>query len=320
MHILITGAAGFIGQILARELLNSPDHTVLLADITPPPIPQGCKHPENAKCVQVDLLFDASSVITPELDAAYLFHGIMSSGAEANFDLGMSVNIDSTRRILDAVRHTVPGLRVIYASSEAVYGMPLPQNVTEDVFPLPESSYGCQKMICETLVNDYTRRGFITGFSLRFPTISVRPGKPTAAASSFISGIVREPLKGEKCIVPLENRSWKHWMCSPKTLVFNLLVALKLPKEALPPHKRAINVPGFAVTIQDMMDALAEVGGKDKLEFVVEKEDPFLKPILESWGDSYDNSLGVGLGMNQDSSFVQSVRDYVEGLGEEKKT
>lgn len=105
--------------------------------------------------------------------------------------------------------------------------------------------------MCEYLINDYTRRGFINGFSLRFPTISVRPGKPTAAASSFISGVIREPMAGKECVVPIVNRAWSHWMCSPKTLVMNLIVALGLEKGVLPVHRRAINMPGFKVTVQD---------------------------------------------------------------------
>jgi len=169
-------------------------------------------------------------------------------------------------------------------------------------------------MMCEFLINDYTRRGYINGFSLRFPTISVRPGKPTAAASSFISGVIREPMAGKECIVPLKDREWSHWMCSPKTLVFNLKVALGLERDSLPGHRRSINMPGFRVTVQDMLDALEEVGGKDKLRFVREEDDEAVKKILYSWGDDYDNKLALSLGMKQDKSFVDSVRDYVDGL------
>lgn len=314
MQILITGAAGFIGQILAKELLSDQQNAIILADIVQPPIPSGSKYPENAKAMKLDLLKDASGVITRDLDAAYLFHGIMSSGSEANFELGLSVNVDSTRGVLECIRKTRPGLRVIYASSCAVYGTPFPAVISEADLPTPESSYGCQKMICEMLINDYTRRGYITGFTLRFPTITVRPGKPTAAASSFISGIIREPLAGQRCVVPMTNRGWKHWVCSPKTLVYNLVLALSFERDCLPPHKRSINVPGFQVTIQDMRDALEEVGGKEALALVDEEDDPLMKPILESWGDCYDNSLALGLGMKQDKSFVETVLEYKKGI------
>ncbi|KAJ5137260.1 hypothetical protein N7526_003493 [Penicillium atrosanguineum] len=303
MHILITGAAGFIGQLLAKELLNDSEYRITLTDIHQPPIPQGVRYPQNATAVKADLLASARDVVDSSLDAVYAFHGIMSSGSEANFDLGMSVNVDATRNLLEALRHTCPGVRVIYASSQAVYGQPLPEVVTDSVIPTPESSYGAEKIICETLVNEYTRRKFITGFTLRFPTISVRPGAPTAAASSFLSGMIREPLDGKECVIPIEDRSFKSWLCSPKTLVHNLLVTLRLSGDSVPPHIRQINVPG-------MMDALEKVAGKDKLALLQEKEDPALVPILKSWPTQFDNTQAISLGMKRDESFEQTVLDY----------
>ncbi|EAU35921.1 conserved hypothetical protein [Aspergillus terreus NIH2624] len=310
MQILITGAAGFIGQLLAAELLNDPAYKLLLTDINEPPIPKGVKYPQNARAVTADLLQGADAVVDPSLDAVYAFHGIMSSGSEANFDLGMSVNVDATRNLLEALRRTCPGVRVIYSSSQAVYGQPLPEVVDDRVIPTPQSSYGAEKIICETLINEYTRRGFITGFTLRFPTISVRPGQPTAAASSFLSGMIREPLAGKECVIPVEDRAFKSWLCSPKTLVHNLVLSLSLPADAVPPHIRQINVPGICVTIQEMMDALEKVGGKDKLAYLKEKEDPALRPILDSWPTRFDNSQAISLGFKRDSSFEQAVRDY----------
>lgn len=314
MQILITGAAGFIGQLLATELLNDPTYHVTLTDIVQPPIPKGVRHPENATAVKADLINAASDVVNSSLDAVFAFHGIMSSGSEANFDLGMSVNIDATRNLLEALRHTCPGVRVIYSSSQAVYGQPLPEIVTDSVIPTPESSYGTEKFVCETLINEYTRRKFINGFTLRFPTISVRPGAPTAAASSFLSGMIREPLDGKACVIPIEDRSFKSWLCSPKTLVQNLLLALRLPADSVPPHIRQINVPGICVTLQGMMDALEKVGGKDKLDLLTEKEDPALVPILRSWPTQFDNSQAISLGFKRDESFEQAVRDYKVAL------
>lgn len=310
MHVLITGAAGFIGQLLAKELLNDSEYRVTLTDIHQPPIPQGVRYPQNATAVKADLLTGAKDVVDSSLDAVYAFHGIMSSGSEANFDLGMSVNVDATRNLLEALRQTCPGVRVIYASSQAVYGQPLPEVVTDSVIPTPESSYGAEKIICETLINEYTRRKFITGFTLRFPTISVRPGAPTAAASSFLSGMIREPLDGKACVIPIEDRSFKSWLCSPKTLVHNLLITLRLPGDSVPPHVRQINVPGICVTVQGMMDALEKVCGKEKLALLQEKEDPALVPILKSWPTQFDNTQAISLGMKRDESFEQAVLDY----------
>jgi nucleoside-diphosphate-sugar epimerase len=317
MNILITGAAGFIGQLLAKELLNDPTHKVLLVDIVDPPVPASVKYPQNAKTIKTDLIDgDIESLITESApDAVYAFHGIMSSGSEANFELGMKANVDATRNLLEALRtKSSPGVRFIYSSSQAVYGQPLPKVVTDDVIPTPESSYGAAKIICETLVNDYTRRGFITGFTLRFPTISVRPGKPTAAASSFLSGMIREPLNGQEATIPLEDRSFESWLCSPRTLVRNLIITLSLPADCVPPHIRQINVPGICVTTQDMMDALEKVGGKDKLALLKEQEDPVIKKIVHSWPTRFDNSQAIRLGFHRDESFEQAVRDFKESL------
>ncbi|KAL2107135.1 hypothetical protein VUR80DRAFT_5662 [Thermomyces stellatus] len=315
MFILVTGAAGFIGQLVARALLDDDSNTLLLTDIVEPPVPPGAKHPSRAKCVKADLVNAAESVVPEGLDAAILLHGVMSAGAEENLELGYRVNVDATRSVIHCLAMRCPGVKVLYASSEAVYGRPLPSRaVTENDATSPEMSYGCQKVICETFINDYTRRGLIDGLSLRFPTISVRPGAPSAAVTSFLSGVIREPLNGQPCVIPLKDRSWRHWMSSPKTLVYNVLVALKLPREALPLHRRAVNMPGFAVTVQDMLDALEQEGGRDKLALVKEEERPELKSLLYSWVDNFDNSLALSLGMKQDTSFVQSVRDYKQTI------
>lgn len=315
MRILITGAAGFIGQIVSKELLSDESNELVLTDVIKPSIPHGSKFPSHAKTIQADLIETPATIIQEGLDAAILLHGVMSSAAEADFELGYRVNVDATRSVLFNLAKICPGVLVIYASSEAVYGSPVPKSgVTEADIPTPEMSYGCQKVICETLINDLTRRKMINGFSLRFPTISIRPGAPSAAISAFLSGIIREPLNGEFCIVPLKDRSWRHWMCSPKTLVYNILVTLKLPRDTLPPHRRAVNVPGFAVTVEEMLEALEHVGGKEKLALVREEEVPELKSTLYSWADDFDNSLGLSLGMKQDKSFLQSVLDYIETL------
>jgi len=319
MKILITGAGGFLGQFLARELLNNPDHRVVLTDVIECPVPKGSKYPQNAKVIKADLLKGGvDEVITKDLDAVYIFHGIMSSGSEANFDLGLTVNLDATRAILDKIRKTVPGRRIIYASSQAVYGRPFPDVITEDVFPTPEGSYGAQKLMNEILINDMTRKGFIDGLSFRFPTVTVRPGKPSQAASSFISGVIREPLAGKECIIPIEDRSFPSWVCSPKTLIENLVKALTMPSDCLPSHKRTVNAPGFLATVQDMLDSLERIGGKDKLQYVKEVEDPEVARILRSWAYNFDNKLGLGLGYKKDESFDQCVQEYIDWMKEQE--
>jgi nucleoside-diphosphate-sugar epimerase len=319
--ILITGAAGFIGQILAKELLSSSTNKVILTDIVEPPVPSGAKHPQNATCIKADLN-DATSlnqVVRKDLSAVYIFHGIMSSGSEANFDLGMSVNIDSSRKLLEALRHVCPGVRAVYASSEAIYGRPFPASgvITDSTIPTPESSYGAAKLVIEILINDYTRRGWIDGLSLRFPTVSVRKGKPTAAASSFLSGMIREPLQGKECVLPITDRTMEFWLCSPRTLVRNLIHALDMSTSPLPSHRRSVNLPGICVSVQEMRDVLAKVGGEAKLKLLKEEEDPAQKPILESWAPRFDNEQAFKLGFTKDEGFEQAVMDFRKELEEE---
>jgi nucleoside-diphosphate-sugar epimerase len=319
-RVLITGAAGFIGQLLAERLLSEPHYQLILTDVFEPPIPPRSKNPSHATLIKADLC-DPSSLqalfsSSLPLDAAVLLHGIMSSGAEADFPLGMNVNLHATLAILEQFRRLPTPIRVLYASSLAVYGQPLPAVIDESVLPTPEGSYGTQKLICEALVNDYTRRGFVDGVSLRFPTISVRPGRPTQAASSFLSGMIREPLGGKECVIPLRDRAFRSWLCSPRTLAENLVYALGADFQGkLPVHKRVVNMPGIGVSVQDMMDALARVGGDDKLRFLREETDPQTERILRSWGTEFDNSLAYSLGFRQDVSFEQAVRDYMEVEG-----
>lgn len=321
--VLITGGAGFIGQLMAERLLSDSKCQLVLTDIIQPPIPSAAKYPANAKAIQADLS-NATSLenlisSTSPLDAIYIFHGIMSSGSEADFDLGMKVNLLATMSLLEAIRKAPRQdgklLRVIYASSQAVYGQPLPAVIDENVLPTPEGSYGAQKLIVETLINDYTRKGFIDGLSLRFPTISIRPGKPTQAASSFLSGMIREPLNGQECVIPLKDRSFRSWLCSPKTLAENLVFALGVAVEGkLESHRRVVNMPGIGVSVQDMMDALSVVAGEEKLGLLKEETDPVMERILRSWGTEFDNTLAYDLGFKKDVSFEQAVRDYKGSL------
>ncbi|KFH40916.1 hypothetical protein ACRE_083820 [Hapsidospora chrysogenum ATCC 11550] len=318
MKVLITGAAGFIGQLLATTLLNDDEgrYTVVLTDVVEPPVPKGVKWAQKATPVKADLLTEAQSVVDKSLDAVFMFHGIMSSGSEADFELGMRVNFDATRNTLDVLRATCPGVKLIYTSSQAVYGGIVPEPVNETMRPTPQSSYGCEKMMCEYLINEYHRRGFLDALIFRLPTISVRPGKPTAAASSFLSGMIREPMQNLPCVIPIENREFRHWISSPRMLVRNLVRSLDLPKDSLPDYDRVMCMPGIGVSVQEMMDSLARVGGEDKLQYLSEKEDPAMKAILYSWPAVFDNEKTLKLGFERDGSFDDIVRDFKETLNQ----
>ncbi|KAI0202355.1 hypothetical protein F4808DRAFT_72799 [Astrocystis sublimbata] len=317
-NIIITGAGGLVGPLIATRLLNSPEYNVILTDLVDPVVPSGVAHPENAQCLKGDIT-SASFVATllsaaQPLHAIFIFHGIMSAGSEANYDLSLSVNVNSVRDLLLALRATNPGVRVIYSSSQAVYGQPLPPKVTDDVIPTPEGTYGAHKLLTEVMINDMHRKGFIDAFILRFPSVVVRPGRPTNAASSFLSGMIREPMNGEECVIPLKDRGFRSFLCSPSKLQENLFRVLHMDSGKMPPHIRHINVPGVSVSIQELMDALAKHGGEDKLKLLREETIPDLERILRSWSPDFDVSTPMRLGLTKDESGEDIVKEYIDSL------
>ncbi|KAF3761603.1 hypothetical protein M406DRAFT_50624 [Cryphonectria parasitica EP155] len=318
--ILITGAAGFLGQRLTAALVQKhPEYRLVITDVITPSVPAGLAHTDNIVTIQADLSDPASLAgllaQAQPLAAVFVFHGIMSSGSEADPDLSLRVNLDATRALLLKLVETNKGVRVLYASSQAVYGAPFPDVITDAVTPTPAGVYGTHKLMTELLINDLHRRGQIDAFSMRFPTVSVRAGKPTQAASSFLSGIVREPMNGQECVVPIQDRRYRAVLSGPGTLVANLLAVLKLPSEALPQHVRWINFPGISVTVQELLDALARVGGEDKLQFVREETDPVMERILRSWPLRVDDTTAMNLGLQRDESAESLVREYVASMG-----
>lgn len=317
-NIIITGAGGLVGPLLAQRLLNSPEYHCILTDLAPPIVPPGVAYPENATLKQGDItnpefVKELVQAAHP-LHAIFIFHGIMSAGSEANFELSLKVNLDSVRGLVDHLRVSNPGARVIYASSQAVYGQPLPERVTDQVTPTPESTYGAHKLMTEIYLNDLHRKGFLDVFTVRFPTISVRPGKPTAAASSFLSGIIREPMNGIECVVPIKDREFKSWLASPKTIQENLVRVLNMESDKLPKHVRHINIPGVSVSVQELLDALAKHGGEDKLQYVKEVPDAGQEKILRSWPSAFDTTTPLSLGLVVDESADVIVKQYVESL------
>ncbi|KAI4869600.1 NAD(P)-binding protein [Hypoxylon rubiginosum] len=318
-NIIVTGAGGFIGPLLAARLLNDPEYRLILTDLVEPVVPSGVKYPQNATTLKGDICdptFVSSLLAAAHpLSAIFIFHGIMSAGSEADWDLSLRVNVNSVRDLLVALRNTYPGVRVVYSSSQAVYGQPLPSGaVTDSVTPTPEGTYGAHKLLTETFINDMHRRGFIDAFSLRFPTVSVRPGRPTSAASSFLSGMIREPMKGETSVVPLRDRAFRSFLCSPATLQENLIRVLRMDGAKLPRHIRHINVPGISVSVQELMDALAKYGGEDKLKYVKEETNPDLERILRSWAPEIDTTTPLKLGLVKDESADALVKQYIDSL------
>ncbi|KAH7128129.1 NAD-dependent epimerase/dehydratase-like protein [Dendryphion nanum] len=314
MTIIITGGGGFVGQILAKKLLEAnPNERLILADVHAPPKPTG-HDSDNIKCIAADLTEPSAcqTLIDTKPDAVYILHGIMSSGAEANLELGLKVNFDSVRNLLDTIRTTKPGTKVIFTSSCAVFGRAAVQNVANetDIVPMPESSYGTQKLMIEFLINDYSRRGLIDGRVVRLPTVFVRAGAPTAAASSFVSGIVREPVHGQESELPVDPEIGI-WLVSPRTLAHNLVYAKDVAADKLG-HFRTILLPGYTASSREILDALEKVAGKETRALVKEKRDETVQRIVLSWPAKYDTLRAKSLGFSEDVGLEQTIRDFIE--------
>ncbi|MGB7086719.1 MAG: D-erythronate dehydrogenase [Phormidesmis sp.] len=322
MHILITGGAGFLGQRLAIALLTHPlVKSLTLADIVMPPVPtasdvaQPAAMKTTVTCLQADLRDPqaVNALVTPELTAIYHLAAVVSSQAEADFDLGMAVNGEGTRNLLEAVRHQAPDALFIFASSLAVFGGELPAVITDKTAVMPQSSYGMQKAVAELWVNDYSRRGFIDGRVLRLPTVCVRPGKPNAAASSFASSIIREPLKGETAICPVDP-SLPLWLSSPGTVTRNLVHSLTVPADSFRQlgDTRTVNLPGITVTVQAMIEALEQVAGTAATQHIQYESDQAIAKIVASWPSRFEVTQAIALGFSGDRTFTDIVRAHIK--------
>lgn len=309
MKIVITGGAGFLGQRLAKRLLEHyPDSIdLVLADR----VATGAfASNDRVRSVVCDIA-DPSAVeqlIAPDTAVIYHLAAIVSGQAELEFDLGMRINLDATRTLLEAGRRLATPPKFVFASSLAVFGGELPATVPDDAPVRPQSSYGAQKAIGELLVNEYSRRGFVDGRVLRLPTISVRPGKPNRATSSFMSGIIREPLNGQDAVCPV-SREVLVWLSSPGTAVDNLVHAHLIPAGAFGAH-RTVNLPGLAITVGEMIDTLERVAGSATVSRIRFERDAFIERIVTSWPGRFDTARAHALGFKRDTDFASVIRQY----------
>src|SRR5262247_3419046 len=265
MHVLIIGGAGMIGHKLAQRLahdgkLAGKDVSRLsLYDVVAATPPAAAKMPVKVRTGDLPAPGEAGTLMADRPQLIFHLAAIVSGEAELDFDKGYRINLDGTRLLLEAIRSAGHKPRLVFTSSIAVFGAPFPEAIGDDFFNTPLTSYGTQKTICELLISDYTRKGFLDGLSIRLPTICVRPGKPNKAASGFFSNIVREPLAGQEAVLPVSD-SVMHWHASPRAAVEFMRHAAALDSAKIGP-RRALTMPGLAVTVAEQIAALRKVAG-----------------------------------------------------------
>jgi len=325
MKILITGGGGFLGQRVARELLANgvkagvgdvavPVSAITLFDIAEPPAGVALKDP-RVTFVTGEVSDKAAVAAALGRDTGGVFHfaAVVSGQAEADFDIGMRVNLDGIRNVLDACRAAGNQPRLLFSSSIAVFGVPLPEVVDDSTTPTPQASYGVQKLIGEWLVADYTRKGYIDGRAVRIPTVSVRPGKPNAAASSFASAVIREPLNGIAYACPVPEKTLM-WMCSPRKVVGNLIRAFELPTGAWGPI-RSVNLPGITVSVSEMVASLKKLGGAEAAARVSIQVDPRIDAIVQTWAARLNTARADKMGFVADANMDEIVAQYIADEG-----
>jgi nucleoside-diphosphate-sugar epimerase len=307
MKVLITGGGGFLGSRLAAAFqAKHPEAKITLLDVSfPPGLDRFNRIAGDVASREV-----IAKALGSDTDAIFHLAAVVSGGAEADFDLGYRVNLDGTRELLEASRKLAKPPKVVYTSSVAAFGGMLPEVLDDTTTPAPQTSYGTQKVIGEYLVADFTRKGFVDGRSLRLPTIVVRPGKPNLAASSFASGIIREPLAGKESVCPVPDTTGV-WILSPKRVVEAFMHAYELPGSAWP-TTRVVNLPGITLSVRQMIDAMGRVAGPEaaaRVRFVPEAR---IQAIVRTWPVRFRTETALAMGFKADSDFESIVRDHLE--------
>jgi nucleoside-diphosphate-sugar epimerase len=314
MQVLIVGAAGMIGRKLTARLVADGNlggreiERLTLVDVVAPASPDG-----RAESIAADLTApgEVERLVESRPDLIVHLAAVVSGEAESDFEKGYRVNLDGTRALLDAIR-AADGYRprLVFTSSIAVYGPPLPDRIPEDFQEAPLTSYGTQKAIGELLLADYTRRGFVDGIGLRLPTICIRPGRPNKAASGFFSSILREPLVGREAVLPVPE-TVRHWHASPRSAVEFLIRAATLDAADLGP-RRTLSMPGLSATVADQIDALRRIAGDRAVRLIRRQPDESIMRIVGTWAAALDAARATRLGFTAESSFDEIIRVHIE--------
>ncbi len=327
VNVFITGGAGFLGSRLARDLLAAgslqvaggearPLSRVTLIDQAPVPPDLAADERVAAICGDLVKLLDPAAAGPDTLAGAeVIFHlaAAVSGECEADFDLGIRANLRATEALLASCRALGTSPVVVFSSSLAVFGAsgehPLPEVVDDQTLPNPQTSYGAQKVIGEQLLADYTRKGFLRGRALRLVTISVRPGRPNAAASGFMSGIIREPLAGQRATCPVDPGA-KVALASPAKAIAGLRCAATSSDQAWG-GRSAVNLPALTVTVADMAAALARVAGPQVSALIDWIPDPEVARIVASWPARVRADRAGRLGLTPDPDFDSIIKMHL---------
>ncbi len=315
MNILVIGGGGFIGQKLARELARRGTlrgRTIaglLLADID---IPAPVDAPFPVRTSTCDIA-DASSInrlIGADVDVIFLLAAIMSAQAEVELDAGMQVNLFGTINVLERCRALTTAPVLVFSSSLGVFGGEVPDPIEDWTATNPQTSYGTQKAMCELLINDYSRRGIIDGRALRLPSISVRPGAPNRAASSYLSSIFREPLNGIEAVCPVAPETMQYFL-SPRKCIENLLIGAELAAAALGMN-RCMTMPGLTLSIRQAVAAMTEVAGPEPARLIRWEPQAEIQQMVAGWRFDYVTAKAERLGLGRDASFADNIRYYID--------
>lgn len=320
MHILIIGAAGMVGRKLTERLAKDgslggrPVEALTLVDVVAPDAPAGFAGKVLRETADLSAPGIAETLVSTRPDVIFHLAAIVSGEAELDFDKGYRINLDGTRALFDAVRaaNNADGYfpRIVFASSIAVVGAPLPYPIPDEFHLTPLTSYGTQKAICELLLSDYTRRGFFDGIGIRLPTVCIRPGKPNAAASGFFSSILREPLVGQEAVLPV-SEDVRHWHASPRSAIGFLIHGATMDLEAVGP-RRNLFMPGLSATVGEQIEALRRVAGDKAVKLIRREPNEMVMKMCAGWAPGFEAKRARALGFTAETSFDEIIRVHIE--------